>query len=934
MASLNSTKRAGRPRGRIWEHFQKVSNPPYSSGVAYATCVFCKPDGIPLSVVDTLTKIEDKKQRVEKAISFGLIPGKPETLARHLIGVCQHAPEHARALARDVLSDHASKRRKTAATAKAAETTPQHAPKTAPPQRVLVPTPTPTDVKPPRQQTPAPAQPTPKILRQVKKEFFSSPRYNGDMHARLIAEFVSVHKIPPSVLGSKEFRNLQDFYCNGPSVVDSNELQITANKITNAFLPFRAREAIARQKIDIVEGPLMSRGYTYMDDGWTSRAKRQITGVMIGRPGFAGRTIATLPTPCDQLNAVAIARGWEEFIVGCKDGEQKYDESSTLSRYTHIPNKPPVSICTDSAGPNVRARSICALRHPTITFLPCFAHLSALQSVDLLTYSNRAKVVSDCLHILHFFSKSSSKWLPRLRDAMKQVYGHPIPLLPGVVTRWISTWQSCCSVLRAQEAFEIVFKLHAVEVSKLIRLPDHYNLKRACDIVHVADFWKRLTHFLYITTPSIETSMLLQSGKATLGDVFYCYGRQAQAFIKCNEQILMQLLEKRFQSLEFPLLFLAFFLHPRYVAIASRLVDSDKVVFCDVAKWIMSYAGRWQLTVSDPTQSIIQWMCGTEGGASWCKHATACVQSPGDFWWTVSGRRKANNDGLQCMGEVAIRIFSMLPNASDPERLFSEVGRVVTPQRVRYNDHATRYGAIIAADVRTAQRESDAADLKNGILRQQVEFCASIDMIVEKAALVSPDSTAAGDDAVGSTSTDKTSNGNPKTEETINTNNNSTTTTSNEHTTDTNNSDSRFASQNGGGGPGASAVVKEEVGEEKPGASADLADEELGSTTVNLEEEELSDLAASDFNSYVIQLGHVVAYMHADEASNVGCTDIEDVRRQNSLKKYALGELPLSDDKDIPEEMPQAFRSDKCQLRALFNKAIVGEVPSVVRDFG
>lgn len=140
-----------------------------------------------------------------------------------------------------------------------------------------------------------------------------------------------------------------------------------------------------------------------------------------------------------------------------------------------IPKFPPVAVRTDSVGAYVRSRRIWALRHPKVVFIPCFAHLASLKCGDIMNLSPHARVVSDCLHVVIYFSKLTSKWLPRFHDAIKQVYGSSYNLVTAVSTRWASTWMSCASVLWEQEALKLIFYLHAVEASSLIKSSDQSN---------------------------------------------------------------------------------------------------------------------------------------------------------------------------------------------------------------------------------------------------------------------------------------------------------------------------------------------------------------------------------------------------------------------------------------------------------------------------
>ena len=51
-----------------------------------------------------------------------------------------------------------------------------------------------------------------------------------------------------------------------------------------------------------------------------------------------------------------------------------------------------------------------------------------------------------------------------------------------------------------------------------------------------------------------------------------------------------------------------------------------------------------------------------------------------------------------------------------------------------------------------------------------------------------------------------------------------------------------------------------------------------------------------------------------------------------SLEMYALGNLPSIDDKNIPYDNMSGFRSFKISLTELFDKSIIGTLPSMLDD--
>lgn len=168
---------------------------------------------------------------------------------------------------------------------------------------------------------------------------------------------------------------------------------------------------------------------------------------------------------------------------------------------------------------------ICGARNPQIISLLCFSHQAASICGDLITLSPNSSIIDDTIHVANFINRSSLKWLPRLRNIMCDMHGRTHELVTGFVIRWESMWMRCCSVLRAHRALVSLFVMYDTEVNILIGQKSHKGLQRTREIVHNEIFWSSLTSFLRILIQSIETTLILQSGKCTFDDVLYCVGR-------------------------------------------------------------------------------------------------------------------------------------------------------------------------------------------------------------------------------------------------------------------------------------------------------------------------------------------------------------------------------------------------------------------------
>jgi hypothetical protein len=236
-------------------------------------------------------------------------------------------------------------------------------------------------------------------------------------------------------------------------------------------------------------------------------------------------------------------------------------------------------------------------------------------------------------------------------------------LIQGVVTRWTSTWLSCCSAIRAQLVLQLFFEKHRNEIDREPSTKTNEKLRRVAGICRSSLFWSKLISFMTQLIPSVESSLLLQSNSATLADMLYCYGRQCQALLASHEIPVLQKLEQRFAALEHPPMITWFALHPRYNIIAQSWVRAKVLTVAKIADWVESDAARWEVpgpgTKIDCMKYVQQWMFGTEGGKNWCKRAASFVDCLEDFWWGV---KQGNSEiSLQCLALVASKMFTVLP---------------------------------------------------------------------------------------------------------------------------------------------------------------------------------------------------------------------------------------------------------------------------------
>jgi hypothetical protein len=77
----------------------------------------------------------------------------------------------------------------------------------------------------------------------------------------------------------------------------------------------------------------------------------------------------------------------------------------------------------------------------------------------------------------------------------------------------------------------------------------------------------------------------------------------------------------------------------------------------------------------------------------------------------------------QVLAPVAVRSFSVLPNAADPERVFSELGRMITTSRTMLADAQSKHMLFVAADCRAeARRTGEGVDGGGSMQKASTKF--------------------------------------------------------------------------------------------------------------------------------------------------------------------------------------------------------------------
>lgn len=178
------------------------------------------------------------------------------------------------------------------------------------------------------------------------------------------------------------------------------------------------------------------------------------------------------------------------------------------------------------------------------------------------------RVLPDCLHLVNFSNASSSKWIPRLLNAMMQTAGTAVAIQPGVVTRWTLTWLCACSLRRAQKAFKLLLATIPDNVEQVLASNNKMlsSLRRCFRTIEDKEFRRQLDQYLGLLVPSIErplsglsTRLVLQGGNCTRADVAYTKIRHFEKLVAAGKLRDIQALESHWSQLEQPLILLAYF---------------------------------------------------------------------------------------------------------------------------------------------------------------------------------------------------------------------------------------------------------------------------------------------------------------------------------------------------------------------------------------
>lgn len=324
----------------------------------------------------------------------------------------------------------------------------------------------------------------------------------------------------------------------------------------------------------------------------------------------------------------------------------------------------PVScVVTDDAGQCQRAKRILSLRFPHMYFGKCYAHQVNLIVKDVfkLIY---VQLVSRVKSLTKAYNKSASKWLVRLADRCKKLYGHSTSLLRIIDVRWNSVQSAFASLLRIRTALKLI---HA-EYGNMHDFPEDLKVDDA--------FFEQLVEAELLLRPLTKASFVMQRDCNTLADVLNMFGLLYQSFEKSHHaNELQRLIEKRWNQQEQPLFLIAFMFHPKYANIFRGMVRFEsKLDLGKVLQYCVLYYKKYIGNLAEGETNKF-----SEEVNDWYRDAVPEAQflkslSPIHFW--IALKRSCPYSS-----RLAIFVLSIVVQTATCERLFSTFGNFATKKR-------------------------------------------------------------------------------------------------------------------------------------------------------------------------------------------------------------------------------------------------------------
>lgn len=343
----------------------------------------------------------------------------------------------------------------------------------------------------------------------------------------LCLELIVDNNLPFSFVECDTFRKIVEFlHCAAVNDLPHRRL------VGGGLLTERSKAAVTWGLDELTKRANRGQYVGLSSDGWMNINKNHILAVVLTCNDFHF-TLDSVQCG-DEHHGIAVAQETEAFFLELAKEDDRYGAQFDV-RY----------FCSDDAGQCARARRMLALRWPHMIFMKCFAHQVSsipacccldivlsnsllafkLQQVnlivkELLTSPEYSTITKQATNLATCLSKSSSKWLKRLRDKMMELYGKVLKLYVPGDTRWNSLQACMGSILRCRNALEVLhvtYKYNADYPKDLLVLGD-------------ASFWTSRLSAEVMIRPLGEASFLMQRSGNTVAHVFLMLGTLARYF--------------------------------------------------------------------------------------------------------------------------------------------------------------------------------------------------------------------------------------------------------------------------------------------------------------------------------------------------------------------------------------------------------------------
>ena len=238
-----------------------------------------------------------------------------------------------------------------------------------------------------------------------------------------------------NALCDPEFRKLLQML--NPSAQIASRHQLATNVL----------DRVHRQNLNYVSEMASRQSYVSISlDGWLTPGRRKWLGFCrIFRCAGSSRAVLDL----SRLEDVT-AESEGELVI------KREIEVELQSIARVIDSKPElrlVSVITDSAGGNMKAKRLLEEQQNNVLFPACFAHQLNLFAGNLLTHSSTQQTVRRSKELIGFFNGSPTQ-RASLERAMIEVYGESFSLISDGVTRWYSHYEAIVRLEKSKEVLE------------------------------------------------------------------------------------------------------------------------------------------------------------------------------------------------------------------------------------------------------------------------------------------------------------------------------------------------------------------------------------------------------------------------------------------------------------------------------------------------